>query len=299
MVFVFYNDGIFKGILKLLEELNISAWEWIEAIYNEPVFGKLKELVNEFIEDTRNELWKSEEELLDFIQKDGSIDAYINDELGSNIIFKYKLLILIEALKEVAQLAKKVTLDLIASKGHSSEELNQLVEEIVLYHYAKANKILTCEGTEYYADFKTNIWPFVTAQADKAEATESAQKDTPYHTDDVKLGASYHEYEGDDELNRGLGRRESNRLGISGESENTLRFSPGRLVFAEPKKIEFYHDETQQESLTSFKNRYGSGGIPALTRVLAKVYFGKAFRKSREIKAPNDIRPDSVRLEAP
>ena len=285
MVFVFYNDGIFKGILRLLDSLGISAWTWLESIYNEELEGRLGEIVDEFVEATRDELWDTEEDLLDSIRVDGTIEEYINDKRGSNLIFKYKLLILLEAMDEVASVARKVTLDILRNKNLLNPMMEKLVEEIILYHYAKVHNILTNSPQVYLYEFKTTYRDFVSESVEAAE-----DKDTPYHQDDVKIGFSDN-YDKDDDLNRGLGRRNEINESIN------LSDSDGKTnyLLSESEQIIFFHDDEQKQSLDSFVNRYGSGGIPALTRVLSKVYFGKVFRKSGLFE--NSIREEKNPVE--
>jgi len=290
LIFVFYNDGIFKGILKLLESLGISAWSWLKKLSKEKLDGRLDEIFTEFIEATRNELWDTEEKLLESIKNEGAIDDYINDKRGSNLIFKYKLLILLEAMGDVANIARKATIELLEEENLLAPGMNKLVEEIILYHYAKVHNILSETQCEYLFKFETNFRRFVPDN----NMSNLESKDTPYHQDDVKIGFS-DDFDKDDDLNRGLGRRNESKYTASGTSTNTL----DGYLSESPEEIIFYHDSGQKKSLDSYVKRYGNGGIPALTKVLSKVYFGKVFRNSMLLSSDANVAINPIKLEIP
>ncbi|GAG03280.1 unnamed protein product, partial [marine sediment metagenome] len=92
MVTIFYNDGVFQGLLKLLQHFDISRYAWIKAIFDHEYPGELARTIDDFIRDTKEELWDSRDELVAFTRKPETIEKYINDELGANLIFKYKAL---------------------------------------------------------------------------------------------------------------------------------------------------------------------------------------------------------------
>ncbi len=87
---MFYNDRVFGEIHALLRLLKLSTWEWISLVHkniNKYDF-EIKKLYDEFIKDTKNELWKSEKEMFSEVSAD--IDKYTSGEIGGNLIYKYR-----------------------------------------------------------------------------------------------------------------------------------------------------------------------------------------------------------------
>ena len=90
---IFYNDAVFEEILNLIKNLNMPIWDWLLKIYqnsNLPKFNKFKSLINDFLNDSEDELWQDYKKLKEFTSKKESIDKFIQGKLGSNLIFKYK-----------------------------------------------------------------------------------------------------------------------------------------------------------------------------------------------------------------
>ena len=57
---------------------------------------KIQKLINDFIDETKNELWDSEEDLLKHYRIDKNYLKLKNGEVGGNLIYKYKSKNLVE-----------------------------------------------------------------------------------------------------------------------------------------------------------------------------------------------------------
>jgi radical SAM superfamily enzyme YgiQ (UPF0313 family) len=89
---IFSNDGILSELLSFLSQYGIMPYEFLKKIHDRrnELPGVLSELYKEFQKETIDELWDSEEELLEFAKKEDVIQKYVEGEYGSNLIFKYK-----------------------------------------------------------------------------------------------------------------------------------------------------------------------------------------------------------------
>ena len=82
---IFYNDRIFGDIHALLRILKLSTFDWIKLIRKnfERLPKEIQTLFDDFISDTRNELWDDPVELVRDVSS--NIDAYTAGEVGGNL----------------------------------------------------------------------------------------------------------------------------------------------------------------------------------------------------------------------
>ena len=84
---IFYNDSVFEEIMGLLRKLDVSIWDWLNKIYENLTlkkFEKFNNLLNDFLDDSENELWEDLGELRKFTNNKENIQKFINGNLGSN-----------------------------------------------------------------------------------------------------------------------------------------------------------------------------------------------------------------------
>ncbi len=82
----------FDVIFKHLKELNINKFDFLFNTFEAINSGNsnLSNIYNQFIEETKNELWNSKEELFAYFNKPENYDKLLTGELGDNVIRKYK-----------------------------------------------------------------------------------------------------------------------------------------------------------------------------------------------------------------
>ncbi len=122
IVNVFYNDGVFSEIIKLLKMVHISPWEWMLQLCNHVYSNEFEVFVAHFIEETKNELWDKYEDLEQETTKKEIIQKYITGELGSNLIFKYKALAMTHFFEPVRVVALNSVLDLLSKHEKTTPE---------------------------------------------------------------------------------------------------------------------------------------------------------------------------------
>ncbi len=139
VITIFYNDGVFSSVLRFLKIHEIPIFDWMEKILNSPLSGDMKILFEDFIQDTRDELWDSREELQDFILTDSNIEKYIKGEFGRNLLFIYKTLAITRYPAELSKLALTTVKDLLKENNIDTDRNMKFVEECVKY---QKNKML-------------------------------------------------------------------------------------------------------------------------------------------------------------
>ena len=68
------------------------------------------------MKDSENELWEDFDELRKFTNKKENIQKFINGNLGSNLIFKYKSRSLTKDLENIGVIAETSTIEIIKEK---------------------------------------------------------------------------------------------------------------------------------------------------------------------------------------
>jgi len=88
----------------------------------------IQKLINDFIDETKSELWDSEDELVEHYKKDKNYLRLKNGEVGGNLIYKYKSKSLIESGSDWIDYLEKQTLKIIISKNEMNKESTEIVK---------------------------------------------------------------------------------------------------------------------------------------------------------------------------
>ena len=96
----FYPFGGIKKTSEWLDSLKKSEFIFkiIENIHKAP--KKVIKIFNEFVMETKNELWNSEEEMVKYYKKSENYKKLVSGEAGGNLIYKYKSRNIVEAMPE-------------------------------------------------------------------------------------------------------------------------------------------------------------------------------------------------------
>lgn len=138
---IFYTDGMFGGVLKFLRALGISLYDWIVQLVNAEKKGRLKGLFEHFEIRTRDELWRNEDELYEFIRRPGIIRKYLDGELGYNLIFVHKATALSTCASELIELARDTLHPLLRQAGVANEQNLVFLEDALQYDGCRMKNI--------------------------------------------------------------------------------------------------------------------------------------------------------------
>ena len=157
LVNVFFNDGVFAEIIALLKGLKISPWSWLERIYatsNQPEF---QELIDQFLEETKVELWQDRKALETFVASGDVTEQYLSGELGSNLIFKFKSLSMTRYFSAVCEVALLTLSDLLTAKMVESADALLLAREIVQYKRLQVENLFDDDGLPRRGVFRYDV----------------------------------------------------------------------------------------------------------------------------------------------
>jgi radical SAM superfamily enzyme YgiQ (UPF0313 family) len=188
-VAIFYNDSIFSGLLKLFRSLKISIFDWILLLLEKSPYSSLDEIIQDFLEATRNELWLSRTDLENFYRSPENIQRYINGELGKNNLFYFRTLAITQHINTLKSLAKDSALVMLQKAGHNSPELDGFLEELLEYHSMRIRDVFVDSNSELIAKFH---YDFLMFENDATVVDFSdVHSETPYvyhfsHSDEQK-----------------------------------------------------------------------------------------------------------------
>ena len=152
---VFYNDAVLEDLFILLRKLDISIWEWIFYLFENYEEFKFKNLVDFFLQDTKNEL-STKKALEKTISKKSNILKFINGDLGNNLMFKFKSLSLTQFAEEMFEMVETLTLRFLKDKNSCAENTEMLAKEIIRFTKYKIVDIFTTKK-DIESEFNFNI----------------------------------------------------------------------------------------------------------------------------------------------
>ena len=94
-----HNGKPFYEFFKFSKKFGIQPASLLRILYDNisDSSKNIQKLINEFVNETKNELWDSEENLIEYYKKDKNYLKLKNGEVGGNLIYKYKSKCLIES----------------------------------------------------------------------------------------------------------------------------------------------------------------------------------------------------------
>jgi len=141
---IFYNHNFLQAFLKILDSSNIKRSEWLEKIFQVcKKDAKFKKLMGQFQKESEDELWESKEDLIEHISKEENVKKIINGDYGSNLLAKYRIIAIYDYLKEICNIAQKITKQVLIEKNKNAAQLDAFLEELEKYEFLKKKSIFT------------------------------------------------------------------------------------------------------------------------------------------------------------
>ncbi|OGQ07189.1 MAG: hypothetical protein A3G32_04240 [Deltaproteobacteria bacterium RIFCSPLOWO2_12_FULL_40_28] len=143
MIEVLHNSRPFHELFKYVSSYEYSLFDFIMRVNDsfDSAPEKVKEVVNGFLNETKGELWNSEEELVAHYRRDENYNRLLKGEVGGNIIYKYKAMSLAfynEAWVDfIAQICQKI----LSEKIQNPEAQQKAFEDINLLAVYVKNKL--------------------------------------------------------------------------------------------------------------------------------------------------------------
>ena len=142
-----YNGKPFGEFFKYARIYKIQPADLLKILYDNILDAPkdVQNLVNDFIEETKNELWDTEEDLINFYKKDENYEKLNRGEVGGNLIYKYKSKCLLKSGPSCIKFLEEQILKLVLSKQKdliSHDLIKSEISEIAQFCNLKINSLL-------------------------------------------------------------------------------------------------------------------------------------------------------------
>ena len=157
-----FNNQTFGPFFRYANSVGILSSDFLFMIMSNlhKAPKKIIKIVNEFVKETRNELWDSEEEMFKYYNKKKNYQKLLEGKAGGNLIYKYKSMNLVTAMPEWITYLSNLLKNLVVYKIKSGKNLSTKAKE------AKKREIETLK--EY---IKNRTWKFLEAKFNKKNVT--------------------------------------------------------------------------------------------------------------------------------
>lgn len=153
---IFYNNGIFEELIKFLKMHNIKTSSLIMSIHKRIRSSKpISKIYDDFLRET-NEIWKSREELVAFLNRPGVIEKFISEEMGNNEQLVYRTLVILNNMDELHKTAFSTAEDMLLKKGGLEENALDYLRELRDFSLMRKKEIFSVDEVEkklFHYDF--------------------------------------------------------------------------------------------------------------------------------------------------
>jgi radical SAM superfamily enzyme YgiQ (UPF0313 family) len=123
---VVYGNDLFQNHILLLRKYSCDVFEWVTEIMAtvREDQGKVGKLFQAFYDETRDELWDSEEALYSFFEEEENYNALLDGKYGANLLAKYTFLSRLECFDEWVGVVFRITQEALLNKVDDEGEKN-------------------------------------------------------------------------------------------------------------------------------------------------------------------------------
>ncbi len=126
------NGKPFYEFFKYSKIFKIEAADLLKSMYDniKQASPNIQKIISGFIEETKGELWESEEELVAYYKIDKNYEKLKRGEVGGNLIYKYKSKNLVEAGLEWVDFFENQVFNEIKKKQVSAKSFDKVKDEL-------------------------------------------------------------------------------------------------------------------------------------------------------------------------
>lgn len=87
LISIFYNGKVFNGFFRIIEEYNLKLYDFVvklDELFAE--YPQAKEILDNFLQQTKDELYNSEEEIYEYYSDEENFTGFLNGEQGANLL---------------------------------------------------------------------------------------------------------------------------------------------------------------------------------------------------------------------
>jgi radical SAM superfamily enzyme YgiQ (UPF0313 family) len=116
---VFWNDGWFEAVVRFARAHGIKNSEWWSCMLPalEKGSGSVRSFLDEFVRETKGELFVTRQECIDFYSQDANFQKLQDGEIGDNLMYRYRALASFYLWEEICATAMNATRQLLVERG--------------------------------------------------------------------------------------------------------------------------------------------------------------------------------------
>jgi radical SAM superfamily enzyme YgiQ (UPF0313 family) len=161
VITIFYNDTVFGTLMAVMKAYQWPVFRFLELIREAIPESGLKGLFNDFSRHTQAELWDNREKLEEFIQMPGTIERYVNGQLGFNLLYTFKAYALTHYVEQMVDLVRAVVRGMCRQEKGCAPEIEVLFDTAIRWDAARLANIVKNLDQEVVETFQYDMGRFV------------------------------------------------------------------------------------------------------------------------------------------
>ena len=120
---IFWNNSWFEDAIHFAAQFGVRRSEWIKGMRDAIAedCGAVRRLLDEFIVETRNELFPTREACVEFYSREENFRRLLRGEIGDNLMYKYRALASFFVWPEVCRAAMEATRAMLHRRGAAAQ----------------------------------------------------------------------------------------------------------------------------------------------------------------------------------
>ena len=161
LAFIIYVTGrgiVYDPILKILREHEIDIFDFYLRIKDslDTAPELIQDLFNRFEQSTRNELWDSKEEILEYYQNSKNYQKLLDGEDGINVMYHYLAEVTVENMDSWGDYILRIAKNLLQELKENSMDIDEEFLQISNYCHGVSHNIMGVDRMSTNPEFEFN-----------------------------------------------------------------------------------------------------------------------------------------------
>ena len=119
----FWHDNYFEEVIQFAESLGVKRSAWLDAILAEMEndTGTMRKFLDDFVAETRNELFPTREACVEFYSKEENFQRLLGGEIGDNLMHKYHAIASFHIWPDICRCAMDAAKKLLIAHGANEQ----------------------------------------------------------------------------------------------------------------------------------------------------------------------------------
>ncbi len=118
----YWRDNLLENILLFMQGFGVRRSQWLDRVLAlmEADEGAIRAYMDEFIDETRHELYPTPEALIEAYSREEAFPRLLGGEIGDNLMHKYRAIASFHLWPEISKLGARAALELIEEGGSAA-----------------------------------------------------------------------------------------------------------------------------------------------------------------------------------